>query len=109
MILFDLAKSFIHPEHKPALEQVFFFGLRLSGSGMEIEPKPDEFLLIVGHSDQLGQRAANQALSKRRAWAAWAVFIVDAEIWETLYQTENWGVTELGIMSAQVDVGGAAL
>ncbi len=106
VILFDLSRSFIHPEQKPALEQVFFFGLTSSSSGTQIEPKPDEFLLIVGHSDQLGQRTQNQALSKRRARAAWAVFIVDAEIWETLYQTEHWGALELGIMSAQVDVGG---
>jgi len=92
-ILFDTARSFIYPRYKPALEQAFAFGLTRPASGTRPVPKPDQFLLIVGHTDQVGSAAYNQQLSERRARAALAVFTVDANIWEDLFQTERWDRT----------------
>lgn len=107
VILFESARSFIKADQKPAIEQAFSFGLRRAANG-EPEPKPDQFLLIVGHTDQVGRTGPNQALSKRRASAAWAVFAVEASHWEQLYQTESWGIDELGAMSAEVDIGSSS-
>lgn len=105
VISFDLAKSFIKPDQKPAIERVFLYGLTRQGSGTSLVPKSDEFLLIVGHSDQLGQPCPNQELSIRRARAVWAVFIEDAQIWEQLYQTPvaRWGDEELQTMCNAVE------
>lgn len=110
VVFFGTARSFIAPDQKQSLEEVFFFGLtRSSPTPPDPVPKSDKFLLIVGHSDQLGRSPPNQELSKRRALAAWAVFVVDPTIWEALYQTENWSsgaAFELATMSASVDIGG---
>lgn len=92
-IFFDTARSFIYSRHKPALEQAFAFGLTRSTSGTGPVPAPDRFVLIVGHTDQVGSAALNQALSERRAQAALAVFTADVTIWESLFQTERWDRT----------------
>ena len=92
-IFFDTARSFIYSRYKLALEQAFFVGLTASTSGTGPVPAPERFLLITGHTDQVGSAASNQQLSERRARAALAVFTVDVNIWEDLYQTEHWDRT----------------
>ncbi|MEO8953723.1 MAG: hypothetical protein ABI396_09400 [Ktedonobacteraceae bacterium] len=110
-IFFNTAKSFIFPQYKPAIEQAFAFGLTRSTTGTgDPVPAPKRFMLIIGHTDQVGSATSNQDLSERRARAALAVFTVDATIWEALYKRENWGLdtTEIETMSAEVDVGGSS-
>jgi hypothetical protein len=93
-IFFDTAKSFIHPQYRPALEQAFAFGLTrpATGTGAPVQT-PRRFMLIVGHTDHVGSAASNDRLSERRARATLAVFTVDASIWNDLYQTEHWDRT----------------
>lgn len=108
IIFFDTNRSFIRPDNKPAIEQVFTLGLARSTSGT-LTPKDNQFLLIIGHTDEVGSSQSNKLLSKRRALATWAVFVIDAESWENnLYQVEGWGNEELEIMSSQVDIGGSS-
>ncbi len=58
-ILFDTGKADVKDESKPALEQV----AKLLGE------HPDWKIWVVGHTDTVGQLAANMDLSKRRAAA----------------------------------------
>lgn len=105
------ARSFIHHDQRPALERAFAFGLTApaSGTGGPV-PAPNRFLLLIGHTDQVGSVASNQSLSLRRANAVLAVFTVDATIWEANFQAEHWNGPnfEIATMSALVDTGGSS-
>lgn len=56
-ILFDTNKADIKPESKPSLEQI----------GALLKSQPALKLHVVGHTDNVGQLAANLDLSRRRA------------------------------------------
>jgi OmpA-OmpF porin, OOP family len=58
-ILFDTGKADVKDESKPALEQV----------AKLLSEHPDWKIWVVGHTDTVGQLAANMDLSKRRAAA----------------------------------------
>ena len=58
-ILFDTGKADVKDESKPALEQV----------AKLLSDHPDWKIWVVGHTDTVGQLAANMDLSKRRAAA----------------------------------------
>jgi phosphatidylserine/phosphatidylglycerophosphate/cardiolipin synthase-like enzyme len=98
-IYYENARSFIEPSQKRALEKVFWSGLTVSPDDGIPLPKPNRFLLILGHADQVGSRASNLGLSKRRALAPLAVFNLDAAAWVELYDKENWGEPEIRSMS----------
>ncbi len=102
-VKFATARSFIHHDQRPALERAFAFGLTApaSGTGGPV-PAPNRFLLLIGHTDQVGSVASNQSLSLQRANAVLAVFTVDATIWEANFQAEHWNGPnfEIATMSA---------
>lgn len=110
-VKFQNARSFIRMSERPAIEQAFAFGLTSppSGSGPPV-PAPGCFLLVAGHTDQVGGASDNIALSRRRAQAALAVFTVSPAVWEAIYQAEHWNGQnfELATMSAVVDAGGSS-
>jgi outer membrane protein OmpA-like peptidoglycan-associated protein len=56
-ILFDTGKADIKPESRPSLEQI----------GALLKAQPALRLHVVGHTDNVGQLAANLDLSRRRA------------------------------------------
>lgn len=103
-IFFDTARSFVFSRYKPALEQAFAFGLEASPSGSWPAPSSERYLLIIGHTDQVGSTASNQKLSQRRAIATLAVFTIDADSWEELYKTEHWGDKEIIEMFGAVEI-----
>jgi len=73
---FDEAKSFILPEARP--------GLR--GLATIYAEHPQSELIVVGHTDTLGQSADNAALSHARAATVAAFLRDDVETWLDLYE-----------------------
>jgi Cellulase (glycosyl hydrolase family 5) len=98
-VKFPSNRSFIRMDQRPALEQAFAYGLSSPSSGSG-PPVPDgkSFMLIVGHTDLVGQAGPNEALSLRRSKAVLAVFTQDANAWEKIYTDESWGEPELSEM-----------
>lgn len=58
-IFFDTGLAVLKPESKPTLDQI--------GEALKLNPKLT--LLVVGHTDNVGEFQANLALSQRRAAA----------------------------------------
>jgi hypothetical protein len=110
-VKFQSARSFIRMDQRPALEQAFAFGLTRppSGTGSPV-PASNRFMLIMAHTDLVGQAEANRILSLRRANTVLAVFTVNPQVWEDSYRLEGWNGpnSELAQMSAVVDQGGSS-
>jgi len=85
-ILFDTASSFINttvPQNIAVFQQVL---------NRLLSTPPGEWLLIVGHTDEVGRptgAAGNDVLSQRRANAVLAVLEGDTSVWETIYHIER--------------------
>lgn len=94
-LTFATARSFVEPtaENKAALSDL------LTRLGI---PSTLNRLLIVGHTDAVGNRASNQALSERRTQAVQAVLQGNTAQWETTSGTEGWGTPELAAMVTEV-------
>ena len=82
-IQFDEAKASIRPESNPVLDEVVSV----------LQEKPDMKLRIVGHTDDVGSRAANVRLSKQRADAVKA-YLVSKGISADRLQTKGAGAAE---------------
>jgi Cellulase (glycosyl hydrolase family 5) len=114
-VIFDLKRSFIRFDQRPALEQAFAFGLEPLPIGGAPVRVANRFMLMVGHTDQTGSDLLNNALSLQRARAVRAVFLDDADVaaneWESIYQNETWNGpnSELAQMSSVVDPAGTAV
>lgn len=111
-ILFETALSFVRPtsNHKALLARVFAMGLSRSPTGSGTAPAPGKFLFVAGHTDQVGSASSNRALSERRAKATLAIITVDVNVWEAIYQAENWAIKTsdgfdiVEVMSSEVDL-----
>lgn len=53
---------------------------------------PDVRIMIFGHTDKVGSEDYNKKLSERRAKSVFAFITNDTDIWEQLYNEENWGL-----------------
>jgi hypothetical protein len=90
-VKFDNNRSFVRFDQRAALEQAFAFGLTRAASGPSSPvPVSDHHMLIVGHTDLIGQPRPNEELSLRRARAVLAVFQVDPIAWDDIYGVEHW-------------------
>ena len=95
-ILFDTGKADIRPESKPSLEQI----------GALLKAQPALRLHVVGHTDNVGQLAANLELSRRRADAVAAALARDWGIARERL-TAN-GVASLAPVASNRDAAGRA-
>jgi hypothetical protein len=94
-LLFASASSFISPvvAHKRIYQAVID---RHNVSG--------NLLLVIGHTDDVGQSTSNVALSQRRARAAIAVLTGNTAEWETTFRdpNERWSDADFQSMLAEV-------
>ncbi|HEY3246396.1 MAG TPA: peptidoglycan-binding protein [Phycisphaerae bacterium] len=80
-LTFAFDKSFIRPsvvEHMHKLDAA-------------LQRFPDAKLIVFGHTDRVGSEQYNKELSERRAKSAYAFVTDQPDIWEELFQQENWG------------------
>jgi hypothetical protein len=90
-VKFGNNRSFVRFDQRAALEQAFAFGLTRAASGPSSPvPVSDRYMLIVGHTDLVGQPQPNEELSLRRARAVLAIFEFNLEEWEDIYRIERW-------------------
>lgn len=82
-ILFDTNSDRIRPESTPTLKEIVAM----------LEEHPDLKLSIEGHTDNVGQAAANQALSEKRA-AAVRTHLVSAGVDASRLQSKGMGPTK---------------
>ncbi len=97
---FAFDKSFIRPSVVESLK----------GLSNSFKEHPQCKVLVFGHTDKVGDESYNKKLSDRRAKSAFAFVTNNADIWESLYQEEHWGLesvqemlTDLGYYSGAVD------
>lgn len=92
-ILYNTATSFVAPDadHKQAYQSV----LQRLGAGAGR-------LLVVGHTDDVGQPSDNDPLSERRARTVLAVLTGNVGDWESIFATERWGSNEFQAMLTEV-------
>jgi hypothetical protein len=83
-IFFDVGKSSIRPESTPALKAI----------ARALEEHPDLRLLIEGHTDNVGDAAANLALSRARAEAVKAALVESLGIAAARLETAGLGDTK---------------
>ncbi len=91
-IRFDFDSSFVRPEI--AQEMRTLADLR--------EKHPGATLSIFGHADPVGDDMYNKQLSGRRATVIYGLLTRDADLWERLYQQEQWDPRTLQTMLATV-------
>jgi len=83
---FEFDKSFVRPSVVDDLEAV----------QAEVANHPDAKILIMGHTDKVGRKAYNKALSERRARSVRAFITNDVDTWVELADDprEQWGIRE---------------
>lgn len=83
---FEFDKSFVRPSVVDDLEAV---------QG-ELANHPDAKILVMGHTDKVGRRSYNKALSERRARSIRAFITNDVDTWVQLAddRREQWGLRE---------------
>ncbi|MCA9941838.1 MAG: N-acetylmuramoyl-L-alanine amidase [Ardenticatenaceae bacterium] len=67
---------------------------------------PNERMIIVGHTDEVGSSSSNGQLSQRRADSVLAVLQLNVNAWETIFQAERsnaWGNSDFRIMLQEVN------
>ena len=82
-LLYDFDSDVVRPEAKANLREL----------AISLEKYPGSDLLILGHTDQLGSSAYNQALSERRANAA-ATYLISQGVSGSRIATRGLGETE---------------
>lgn len=88
-LLFDTSKAFLVPEAVDALKEIRKIYERNNGNE----------LLVVGHTDTMGQPSFNDPLSLERAKATLAYLQDDVDTWLSFYETSvpearRWGTVE---------------
>ena len=78
---FEFDKSFIHPSIAPHIKKL----------EKAIKKFPDAKIIVFGHTDRVGDEMYNKKLSERRAESTYAFVTDQPDIWERLYNQENWG------------------
>jgi outer membrane protein OmpA-like peptidoglycan-associated protein len=89
-ILFETGKSELKPESRPVLKEI-------AGT---LKDHADLKILIEGHTDNVGQAAANLALSDARAGAVKAALVADFGIEEGRITTKGLGDTKPAVPNA---------
>lgn len=84
-IIFDSATSFIDSSRSSNITAYQTVLTRLASV------PPGENLLVVGHTDDVGQPGDNDPLSERRAASALAVLQGNTSVWESNYRAERSG------------------
>jgi outer membrane protein OmpA-like peptidoglycan-associated protein len=79
-VTFDTADSTIRPESFPQLDQVVEY----------LTHKPDARVIVSGHTDNVGNKAANKSLSKKRAQAC-VDYLVKKGIERTRLEAVGYG------------------
>jgi hypothetical protein len=83
---FDTANSWVKPEGLTALQQTF----------QDLNADFNLQVMIYGHADTVGGDSQfNKTLSERRARSVMAVLTQSPSDWESLFNTEHWGVKTL--------------
>jgi len=82
-LLYDFDSDVVRPEARVNLQEL----------AKSLDKYPNSDLLIVGHTDQVGTAAYNQALAERRASAA-ANYLVSQGVTRTRVSTRGMGETE---------------
>ncbi len=81
-VTFEFDKSFLRPTVVDKMKEI----------DAELTKFPDAKLMIWGHTDRVGNDQYNKDLSDRRARSTFAFITDNADIWEELYNQENWGL-----------------
>lgn len=79
---FEFDKSFLRPSVADDLKDV----------GKAMKANPDAKVFIFGHTDKVGKETYNKKLSERRARSVYAFITNQPDVWEELYNDENWGI-----------------
>ncbi len=92
-LLFDTDKTFLLPESLVGIRQLAAFW----------EQYPHAHVLVVGHTDTVGQPGHNGPLSEERAESVAAFLVDDVDAWLAAYQpsghtSATWGVPEDKLM-----------
>ena len=83
-ILFDTGRDIIRPESTPTLKEI----------GEMLTSHADLKIMIEGHTDNVGQAAANQSLSEKRAAAVRQYLMTTYSIPATRLQSAGFGATK---------------
>lgn len=83
-ILFETGKAEVRPESAPTLREI----------AAALKAHPDLRVQIGGHTDNVGQAAANQTLSQARADAVKAALVADYGIADDRMETRGFGDTK---------------
>ena len=81
-ITFEFDKSFLRPsvvDHMAPVDDA-------------LRRHPDAKLIVWGHTDRVGNDQYNKDLSDRRAKSTYAFITDQPDVWEELYNEENWGL-----------------
>jgi hypothetical protein len=70
----------------------------------KLKKHPDAKVIIFGHTDKVGSETYNKDLSERRARSVYAFITNQPDLWEELYQKENWGIR--AVQEILKDMGG---
>ncbi len=92
-VTFAFDKSFIRPQ---VVDQI----KKLEAAFLE---HPLARVFVFGHTDKVGSDSYNKELSERRAHSALAFITNDTDVWEDLYNKENWGLRP--IQEMLIDLG----
>jgi outer membrane protein OmpA-like peptidoglycan-associated protein len=83
-IYFDTGKDVLRPESTPTLAEI----------GAMLKAHPDLKLTIEGHTDNVGQPAANKALSEKRAAAVKAYLVAKYGVDAARLEAKGFGATK---------------
>lgn len=81
-VTFEFDKSFLRPsvvDHMAPVDDA-------------LRRHPDAKLIVWGHTDRVGNDQYNKDLSDRRAKSTYAFITDQPDVWEELYNQENWGL-----------------
>jgi len=93
-VTFEFDKSFVRPSVVDDLDKL----------QEEIDKHPEAKIMVWGHTDKVGSDAYNKELSERRAKSVYAFITNQPDIWEELYDKENWGTK--AVQEILKDMGG---
>jgi hypothetical protein len=92
---FEFDKSFVRPSVVDDLDKL----------ENTVNSFPSAKILVFGHTDPVGSDDYNKRLSERRAKSIYAFITNQPDIWEDLYNQENWGLKST--QTILKDLGGA--